>query len=396
MHFTAQATARHERHVRPVEGAIGPERVHELLRCRAAAGRRRERRTRRRGPTRRTGCWREAADTPTPRWLFVGVLDWRSGLPYSSVNEYARLRRSAQRPRFPTYVRSTSASSIGSKCCGLRPWIGVRIENALNSCLPIDVQGNIVVARVRHVLQHRIPPVSDPAAIRAVARPADSAPLSQQPSHISRRRSSTLAALGVVYGDIGTSPLYALRECFCGHASRSRSPQRTSSASCRSSSGRSSSRSSVKYLLFVHARRQRRRRRHPGAGRAGRGRRPASRRTASLVAIGLFGAALLYGDGMITPAISVLSAVEGLGVATHVVRAVRRADHGRHPDRPVHRAAPRHRRHRRGVRADHDRVVPRRSRARRPAHRRATRSCSTRSTRCTGSSFLVEQGWRRS
>jgi KUP system potassium uptake protein len=39
---------------------------------------------------------------------------------------------------------------------------------------------------------------------------------------------------------------------------------------------------------------------------------------ATLVAIGLFGAALLYGDGMITPAISVLSAVEGLGVATRV------------------------------------------------------------------------------
>src|SRR5207244_1407702 len=38
----------------------------------------------------------------------------------------------------------------------------------------------------------------------------------------------------------------------------------------------------------------------------------------ALVAIGLFGAALLYGDGMITPAISVLSAVEGLTVATHV------------------------------------------------------------------------------
>ena len=37
-----------------------------------------------------------------------------------------------------------------------------------------------------------------------------------------------------------------------------------------------------------------------------------------LLLLGLFGAALLYGDGMITPAISVLSAVEGLGVATHV------------------------------------------------------------------------------
>ena len=44
----------------------------------------------------------------------------------------------------------------------------------------------------------------------------------------------------------------------------------------------------------------------------------AGARTAALVALGLFGAALLYGDGMITPAISVLSAVEGLEVATHV------------------------------------------------------------------------------
>ncbi len=39
---------------------------------------------------------------------------------------------------------------------------------------------------------------------------------------------------------------------------------------------------------------------------------------ASLIALGLFGAALLYGDGMITPAISVLGAVEGLEIATHI------------------------------------------------------------------------------
>src|SRR5581483_7279361 len=44
---------------------------------------------------------------------------------------------------------------------------------------------------------------------------------------------------------------------------------------------------------------------------------PATRRTPTLIAIGLFGAALLYGDGMITPAISVLSAVEGVNVATN-------------------------------------------------------------------------------
>ncbi len=41
--------------------------------------------------------------------------------------------------------------------------------------------------------------------------------------------------------------------------------------------------------------------------------------------MGLFGAALIYGDGIITPAISVLSALEGINVVTHVAQAVRGA-----------------------------------------------------------------------
>ena len=49
----------------------------------------------------------------------------------------------------------------------------------------------------------------------------------------------------------------------------------------------------------------------------------------ALVLLGIFGAALLYGDGMITPAITVLGAVEGLKVATPLFEPVRRADHGR-------------------------------------------------------------------
>ena len=48
-----------------------------------------------------------------------------------------------------------------------------------------------------------------------------------------------------------------------------------------------------------------------------------------LVVLGLFGAALLYGDGMITPAISVLSAVEGLEHGHAGLRALRRPDHAR-------------------------------------------------------------------
>ena len=52
------------------------------------------------------------------------------------------------------------------------------------------------------------------------------------------------------------------------------------------------------------------------------------RGAALLIVLGLFGAALLYGDGIITPAISVLGAVEGLEVATPALRAVRRAARG--------------------------------------------------------------------
>ncbi len=48
-----------------------------------------------------------------------------------------------------------------------------------------------------------------------------------------------------------------------------------------------------------------------------------------LLGLGLFGAALLYGDGVITPAITVLGAVEGLNTVTHGVRAVRGAADGR-------------------------------------------------------------------
>ena len=55
----------------------------------------------------------------------------------------------------------------------------------------------------------------------------------------------------------------------------------------------------------------------------------AARRKVALIALGIFGAALFYGDGMITPAISVLSAVEGLEVVSPVARLARRADRAR-------------------------------------------------------------------
>lgn len=125
-----------------------------------------------------------------------------------------------------------------------------------------------------------------------------------------------VAALGVVYGDIGTSPLYALRECFSGvHAI----PVTTGNVLGVLSMIFWSLivTVSIKYLLFVLR-----------ADNEGEGgivalvalvRSSAARMgSGALVLFGLFGAALLYGEGMITPAISVLSAVEGLEVATRV------------------------------------------------------------------------------
>ncbi|HYU35342.1 MAG TPA: potassium transporter Kup [Thermoanaerobaculia bacterium] len=122
-----------------------------------------------------------------------------------------------------------------------------------------------------------------------------------------------LTAIGVVYGDIGTSPLYAVRECFFGpHAVPV-------------------NRANVlgvlslivwtlvivvtlKYHVYVL--------RADNNGEGGilalmaLATRSVRRRSWLVVGLGLFGAALLYGDGMITPVISVLGAMEGLKVAT--------------------------------------------------------------------------------
>jgi KUP system potassium uptake protein len=121
-----------------------------------------------------------------------------------------------------------------------------------------------------------------------------------------------LASLGIVYGDIGTSPLYALRECFYGeHSVR---PTQINVLGVLSLILWSLLLViSVKYLILILR-----------ADNRGEGGILALatlvsdvvRRGRYLLMLGLFGAALLYADGMITPAISVLSAVEGLHVAT--------------------------------------------------------------------------------
>ena len=128
----------------------------------------------------------------------------------------------------------------------------------------------------------------------------------------------SLTALGIVFGDIGTSPLYAMRQCF--------DKEYGLAASQLNVYGILSLIVwmlilvvSIKYIVFIM--------RADNRGEGGilallalllqQERRAADRRRRMLlISLGLFGAALLYGDGMITPAISVLGAVEGLEVVT--------------------------------------------------------------------------------
>ena len=125
-----------------------------------------------------------------------------------------------------------------------------------------------------------------------------------------------LAALGIIYGDIGTSPLYTVKECFSGSHGVAPTPANILGIlslifwSLMLVVG-------MKYVVFIMQ-----------ADNNGEGgifsllamlRKPLvdnQRRWKILTLLAAFGAALLYGDGVITPAISVLSAIEGLNMAT--------------------------------------------------------------------------------
>ena len=130
----------------------------------------------------------------------------------------------------------------------------------------------------------------------------------------------TITAIGVVYGDIGTSPLYAMRECFFGSHSVPATHENVLGVLSLIVYSLLIV-ISVKYIAVVM--------RADNQGEGGilaltallpsvNGNRS---RWPRLVLLGIFGAALLYGDGMITPAITVLSAVEGLEVATPFIES---------------------------------------------------------------------------
>ncbi len=175
-------------------------------------------------------------------------------------------------------------------------------------------------------------PASAPAS-PAVPGPS-TPPAPEEPSkpagghgHEKRLLPLALGALGIVYGDIGTSPLYAVAECFAKVQQPDGSLKTAHHALEVNPTSVMGLLSlffwsllmvvAVKYLTFIM--------RADNKGEGGifallaliPGKESPSRWRVAVVLAALFGAALLYGDGIITPAISVLSAVEGIGVATH-------------------------------------------------------------------------------
>jgi KUP system potassium uptake protein len=139
------------------------------------------------------------------------------------------------------------------------------------------------------------------------------------PGRYGRQFPLTLTALGVVYGDIGTSPLYAIRECFFG--SHSVGPTHENVLGVLSL---------VLYalLLVISVKYTSLVMRADNQGEGGilsltallpsRNGSRTVQNYSILVAFGIVGASLLCGEGMITPAVSIMSAIEGLQVATPV------------------------------------------------------------------------------
>jgi KUP system potassium uptake protein len=154
----------------------------------------------------------------------------------------------------------------------------------------------------------------------AVSDAAASSPISHSSPGLGRRALAltSLGALGVVYGDIGTSPLYAIKECLAWHPQGAFSPHAVAPTPANVLGVLSLMFWSlvlvvcIKYLAFVL--------RADNKGEGGilalaalvdqRKRTPGT--LAVPILLGLFGTGLLYGDGVITPAISVLGALEGL------------------------------------------------------------------------------------
>ena len=191
-----------------------------------------------------------------------------------------------------------------------------------------------------------------------------------------------LGSVGVVYGDIGTSPLYALREGL-------RAAGRDGLAEVEVIGIVSlllwtlTLIVTLKYVVLIL--------RADNNGEGGTlsllalAQRAVGHRTPILFVLGVTGAALFYGDAAITPAISVLSAVEGLELVAPGLERLRHPDHRRDHRRAVLGAEPRHRQRLGAVRSGHAGLVRGAGAARARCTPATGRRSSTPSIPCTPS-----------
>lgn len=155
--------------------------------------------------------------------------------------------------------------------------------------------------------------VADPATVAGVANGDDPVPADPYGHAQQGILKLSIAAIGIVFGDIGTSPIYAFRETFAGH--HPLTPDRLHIFGVLSLVFWSMMLVvTIKYVSIIM--------RADNKGEGGslallaliNRSSPGKRWTAPIVLLGVFATALFYGDSMITPAMSVLSAVEGLTV----------------------------------------------------------------------------------
>jgi hypothetical protein len=79
---------------------------------------------------------------PRPKWLVLGIFDWRTGVPYSVVNEMLDYVGPRNELRFPNYSRLELGVERRIKIFRFQPWVGVRYNNILRASLPEEVQNN--------------------------------------------------------------------------------------------------------------------------------------------------------------------------------------------------------------------------------------------------------------
>jgi KUP system potassium uptake protein len=155
--------------------------------------------------------------------------------------------------------------------------------------------------------------VPDPQLAADPAARADGDPGHDQTHHSEGMLKLAIGAIGIVFGDIGTSPLYAFRETFAGHHKLALDPEHIMGVISLMFWSMMIV-VTLKYVAIIM--------RADNKGEGGSlallalvsGRTKNRRWSRGIILLGVFATALFYGDSMITPAVSVLSAVEGIGV----------------------------------------------------------------------------------